>query len=174
MATIYVKRRQLCIWTCSTLLVHYSPSLSHNFKQIHQLFCLPRKWLQYHKKTSPTILATARPQSKRNKIIQKHDFWGQNLETSSDNKHRSTRSVQDTCDGFQENQTVCKVRWTMKKAPDQACSKSTELFGFCGTFCQSGTEDSSAHKRNAGHENTYKRVGGVPCQDPLREGLNRM
>ena len=96
---------------------------------------------------------------KETKIIQKHDSRGQNVETSSDNKYHSTRSVQDTCDGFQEDQTVCRVRWTMKKTPDQACSESTELFGFCGTFCQSDTGDSSAHKGNAGHESTYKRVG---------------
>lgn len=39
--------RKLCIGTCSTLLVHYSPSPSHNIKQIHQLSVWPRKWLQY-------------------------------------------------------------------------------------------------------------------------------
>lgn len=130
-----------------------------------------------HSTTRKQVQRSLQPRGhkvKETKIIQKHDFRGQNVETSSDNKHRSTRSVQDTCDGFQENQTVCRARWTMKQTPNQACSESTELFGFCRTFCQSDTGDSSAHKRNAGHECTYRRVGRVPCQDPLRVSLKGM
>ena len=84
-------------------------------------------------KKGSTFLGTVQVPKKCTKK-QKQDFWKENT-NAVQVRHVTVcgSSAEDTCDGSQEDQTVGRVRWTIKKTLDQVCPGRAGLFGFWGT-----------------------------------------
>ena len=65
---------------------------------------------------------------------QKQDFWRENRKIRMPSE--SVTSVEDKCDGSQEDQTVGRVRWTIKKTLDRVFQKAPDSLASGGhSFC---------------------------------------